>query len=796
MCMIGEGKAGYRWVRKGRVVSLGVGLVLWGLLAFSAYALPDVQKGEALGVESPVGARVDSSVVSPAKRPKIGLLLSGGGARGLAHIGVLQVLDSLGIVPDYIAGTSMGAIVGALYAMGYTPNQIAYLNSTANWDYLLSNIIPLKDIAIDRKSEVGRSHMLFTWRNGGFHLPMGFIESQSLWNFFYRLTWSVQGYTHFDQMPIPFRCCAVNMANAKVRIFDRGSLPTAMRASMAVPGIFSPVVSGDTAIYVDGGVSNNFPYDVLKDMGSDIIIGVYTGPHSLVQENRAVTVRNILVNASMFHGYKRALDDMPRCDLLIIPPLGATSSANFSGGKDIIRLGYDAALPYTVQLKALRDSVYAHHPPERPKPVDSLFDLRVSRMEIQGVDRGAREFVSRRFGLNPPTFLRANELEKKINELYHTLYFRRITYDVEPDGTLKVYPELADRLSLGLGLHLNETWGPSLIGRFVLLSPLERFGRLNIDVEAAVQPRMNVWYTTYFSNSMQGLFSTGANYSFARLPIYKGKTKITSLWQHEIDTEMKLGYLPKPYVIFESGVNYHFTSTKPSPQYIVWKNLVDTGRISNHDVSVFLGVQLHTIDRHFYPTNGVKFYARSHYFVYTNNPTLGREDLPQAEDTIREAFARSPHTFSVVAKVDGYISPCSWFTTEMGLHYGLSTQRRGDLTGFRVGGHSVTKRHDYYDVSTLGLHYRQIHTFNYMRFSFGARFRLWNEVYLAARGNYLLSHNDMKEFFKNFIHPQNNIISGGIALGWLSRFGLIEVSGMTNSRFQQPVFHLTMGFPF
>ena len=208
--------------------------------------------------------------------PKIGLVLSGGGAKGLAHIGVLKVLEEAGIRPDYITGTSMGSIIGGLYALGYSADDLSEMNVNADWEKLLSDRISLNKIVMEEKYESKRYLFKFPIRNYQFKLPSGLIEGQQLESFFGDMVWPLPEQKSFDDFPIPFHCMAVDMISGETIEFDSGNFAETIRASMSIPSIFAPK-DIDTLLLVDGGVTKNFPVEEVRKMGADYVIGVYVG---------------------------------------------------------------------------------------------------------------------------------------------------------------------------------------------------------------------------------------------------------------------------------------------------------------------------------------------------------------------------------------------------------------------------------------------------------------------------------------------------------------------------------------
>ena len=213
---------------------------------------------------------------SQERKPKVALVLSGGGAKGIAHIPLLQTLDSLGIVPDLIVGNSMGSVVGGLYAMGYSGDSIASIVKKANWDQLIGGRVSLKNVSVEEKTEFGRYLVDLDYSKGKVKVGKFLLNDQNLRQFIAMLTFPSYTISDFNKLPIPFRAVATDIVNGKIVVLDNGSLATAMRASMSLPGVFSPVPYKNTLL-IDGAILNNFPVDVAKDLGADIIIGSDVG---------------------------------------------------------------------------------------------------------------------------------------------------------------------------------------------------------------------------------------------------------------------------------------------------------------------------------------------------------------------------------------------------------------------------------------------------------------------------------------------------------------------------------------
>ena len=278
----------------------------------------------------------------PSERPKIGLVLSGGGAKGLVHIGVLKVLEEAGIVPDYISGTSMGSIIGGLYSIGYTADELSELNHTLDWQVMLSDYVPLRNISLEEKHDYKRYFAELPIRKRGSCCRPGLLEGQNL-SFFSSLTWRTAGIDSFDQFPYPFRCVGTDIINGEIVDFNSGDLALKMRASMAIPSVFTPVVLDSSMVIVDGGVIRNFPVDEVIEMGADIVIGVYAGFKEKETSEDLQSMSKILSRSAGSYGIYDSREQAKKVDLLIAPDLNGFNSADFNKSVEIEKAGEVAA---------------------------------------------------------------------------------------------------------------------------------------------------------------------------------------------------------------------------------------------------------------------------------------------------------------------------------------------------------------------------------------------------------------------------------------------------------------------
>ncbi|MEA2102380.1 MAG: patatin-like phospholipase family protein [Thermodesulfobacteriota bacterium] len=420
---------------------------------------------------------VFSAPVHAAQHPKIGVCLSGGGARGAAHVGVLRVLEQLHVPVDCIAGTSMGAIVGGLYASGLSLDEIERVGIETNWNAVFSGRIPRDEIPYQDKQ--GQKNYILDMNvdfSKGIMLPMGLIQGQRLDFMLRSLTLGVADIRDFDNLPIPFRAVATDILSSQPVVLSHGDLARAMRASMAVPGVFTPV-EFDGKLLVDGGVSMNLPVEVMRNMGADIIIAVNIGSPLLKkgqinnvfditdQITRFLTNSNIRVQVAL----------LGKRDILIKPDLDGIGSADFKEVAEAIEIGEGAAEafsaligPYSLSPQAYRKYCRLHH----------LGEYRPPKIEFIEVDKPARfssRSLRRRLENRMQNFLKV-DMDVLGYDLFKAYELEGLEYSdfrlVERNGRQGLFlktkkkPHAPGRLCLGLRLS-NDFEGGSGYGLLV-----------------------------------------------------------------------------------------------------------------------------------------------------------------------------------------------------------------------------------------------------------------------------------------------------------------------------------------
>jgi NTE family protein len=336
------------------------------------------------------------AAAAPLHRPRIGLVLSGGGARGVAHIGVLKVLEEQRIPIDAIAGTSMGAVVGGLYASGLTAKEIEGIMTSINWQDAFRDRPPREDLTLRRKQEDQNFLVKFPLgiRGGKLLLPKGLIQGQRLNQLLRRLTLPVARITNFDELPTRFRALATDLETGDGVILDSGDLTSAMRASMSVPGVFAPV-ERDGRLLVDGGISENLPVDIARSMGVDILIVVDVGTPLLTRDklNSVPVISNQMLAILIQKNSRQQLEKLTAQDIVIAPALGDTSSFDFGTVKRVVAVGERAARASVERLAAL--TMTPHEAELYAQRRDEARQVRPPRIDFVQVDSGSKNYSGR-----------------------------------------------------------------------------------------------------------------------------------------------------------------------------------------------------------------------------------------------------------------------------------------------------------------------------------------------------------------------------------------------------------------
>ncbi|MNQ07217.1 NTE family protein RssA [compost metagenome] len=395
-----------------------------------------------------------NSFAQEQKKPKIGLVLSGGGAKGFAHIGVLKVIEEAGIKIDYIGGTSMGAVIGGLYASGYNAAQIDSIFQSTNFDELINDFIPRssKNFYEKRNDELYALVLPFNKFNVG--IPEALSKGMYNFNLLSRITRNVRHVRDFNQLPIPFLCIGTNIETGEQVLLNKGNLAQAILASAAFPSLFSPVEI-DGKLLVDGGVANNYPIEEVRKLGADIIIGVDV-QDDLLDRSQLKNATKILVQVTNLHSIQKMKAKVKDTDIYINPDIKNFGVISFDKGKEIVRRGEEAAFSVYEKMKALvgENDYYA-----KPKLVLAVDSLHIQDINCNELNNYTKDYVMGKLRFKQDAKISYDNLQTGINSINATRNFSAISYSFEPnagkDDLNLVLEENPTKTYLKFGLHYD-----------------------------------------------------------------------------------------------------------------------------------------------------------------------------------------------------------------------------------------------------------------------------------------------------------------------------------------------------
>jgi len=394
---------------------------------------------------------------STAARPRIGVVLSGGGARGAAHVGVLKILDDLHVPIDAIAGTSMGAVVGGLYASGFSAREIESIMTSVNWQDAFRDRPTRTDLTFRRKEEEENFLVNFPLglRSRHFQLPKGLIQGQKLSQILRRLTLPVAEITDFDALPTHFRAVATDLENGDAVVMHGGDLASAMRASLSAPGVFSPV-ERDGRLLVDGGLAENLPIDVARAMGVDILIVVDVSTPLVTRDKltSAPAISNQMLAILIRRNEQRQLEGLKTSDVRIAPILGEYSPFDFTIVARAVEAGEQAALAAQEQLLALAVDAGSYERYAQRRAAARQTPPRIDFVRIESGSERYAAALHKLFDDQIGALADPSELQQRVTSFYGGENFEGIDYRIVQDDDGKYGLALTAR---------RNSWGPTYV---------------------------------------------------------------------------------------------------------------------------------------------------------------------------------------------------------------------------------------------------------------------------------------------------------------------------------------------
>lgn len=458
-------------------------------------------------------------LLSQNKAPKVGLVLSGGGAKGFAHIGVLKEIEKAGIKIDYIGGTSMGAIVGGLYASGYSAFQIEKLVQETDFLSLLQDKLPRNALPFFEKEFGEKYAVTLPVKNNKIGLPRGVSKGQNILKLLTYLLSPVDSITDFRKLPIPFFCIGTDVETGAQVIFEEGSLPLALRASGSFPTFLNPV-EVDGKLIIDGGVVNNFPATYMKSKDVDFIIGVDV-QGKLIKKEKLNSLVSILNQIVSFQTYGKSDGQKKHVDVYIKPDIYEFNAADFGKKEEILQAGDSVAIKFKEVFQKIAGLQEVKANKREEVKIDSK-KYALENIHVVGAKQYTRAYVLGKLNLQVGDSITYQELDKKIDFLTATNNYDKIEYTLRKQKK-ELYIHLIeqrDKANIRLGAHYDQLYETGILLDYTNKSILIRNDQLSVDLVLGDRIRYNLdyfvdngFYVSYGFRSRYNQFSTNTKFS-------------------------------------------------------------------------------------------------------------------------------------------------------------------------------------------------------------------------------------------------------------------------------------------
>ena len=576
------------------------------------------------------------------KKVKVGLVLSGGGAKGLAHIGALKVIEEAGVKIDYIGGTSMGAIIGALYASGYSAAELDSIFRTTDFASLIQDNLPRSAKTFYEKEDSERYALTLPFNNFKISVPPAYSGGQNIYHELVRLLYHVKDVKDFNKLPIPFVCVATDVETGKEVVLNKGYLPEAIMASGTLPSIFEPVTINGKVL-IDGGVVNNYPLEKVKLLGADVIIGVDV-QHGLLERDALSSATEILLQINNFRSVAAMEDKSKETDIYIHPSMSDFSVLDFNQGNKIMRLGETTARQKYVALKSL--SISQNNKKSNVETIAAKDTIIVNRLVITGNNENyTRGYIKGKLRFNLGDKITFEKLQQGISNLsatgnFQTIRYRLVSNGLGEDLVLKL-EENANKTFIRLGAHYDDLYKTAAMVNLTRKNFLMKDDVTSLDLIIGDNLRYKFQYYvdkgTYWSfgfNSRFNSFNKEVNFDILRdnyvIPNV-GNVNTINFSVTDFTNQFYLQTVWEEEFAFTAGIEAKYLkySTRTLSELLDQNENTLTNTVIGSDgrtvfeksnfYSAFGQLTFDTYDDKYFPTKGLYFNGDFHFYLLSSD---------------------------------------------------------------------------------------------------------------------------------------------------------------------------------
>ncbi len=744
-------------------------------------------------------------------RPKLGLVLSGGGAKGMAHVGVIKAMEEAGLKADYVVGTSMGSVVGGLYALGYNSEEMEQIIRSIDWDLILSNRVSFEDISFEEKEYYNRYLLEFPVVNKKISFPSGLIEGQTLSDVLHYYTWPANGIDSFDDFPIPFRCVATDISTGEPIVFDSGYLQDALRSSIAIPTVFSPFELENTSV-VDGGVVNNFPVDVVREMGADIVIGVNVSDEDFLKADELESFASILMQLAMAESLRKTSENITDTDIYIKPDLGPYSTASFGSYEEILRLGDETGQAFLGRFNELSEEIGMNESSDgigfETEPI------KLNSINVQGNRLISDALVLSKFTFEPGDRVSRNDLRYGIDMVFGINAFYKVDYSLSKanDGSYDLLINAKEKPAalLSTAIHYDNRFSAGILLNFMARDWLGKLSRTVFLVDISENPKFRFDYYKYTGEAKRFAFNGRINYLNSELPQYQEGQISEVIGERNLRFEANMISTSSLKQSFNIGLIHETSRSRAKINVTVPEDIKSA-------TQGFLGLRAAYYrnsqnDRNF-PTRGVEslFEPIFHISDWTKVSLQNGVDtvffnfgddqigIP-AEDFERfvEELAPDPH-LTLYGRYSKFLGISSKFQFQPTVAAGFTLGSSDEFSSFNeffLGGIQNLR---FIDTPVWGLNYGEVTTPNFVKAGINLQVIPIKKIYFRAGANWIgysdyLPINDDR--FPDRIFQDENLFGYGADLSYQSLVGPITVGISSNASDGVVRGYFSLGFSF
>ena len=691
------------------------------------------------------------------KQPKVGLVLSGGGAKGFAHIGILKGIDKAGIQIDYIGGTSMGAIIGGLYAAGFSANQIETIVTETDFVAVLRDKLPRSTSPFFEKEYLEKTKITLPVNKGKVGLPKAVSRGQNVLNFLFELLDSTEDVDDFSKLPIPFFCIATDVENGEEVLLEKGSLPLALRASGSFPTLLDPVILDDKLL-IDGGVANNFPVSIMKSKGVDIIIGVDV-EGKLYEKEKLTSVIAILNQIVSYQMYRKSSEEREKLDVYIHPDILKYNVVDFDKKDEILKEGEEVAKKYREIFKEIATKQIIKKK-KIPLKINTGRKY-ISKINITGNNHYTRAYVLGKLKIKISDSVSRQEISKKIHLLSATKNYDRIEYQFKQQADKSYHlnftlEESKDKATLSLGAHYDFLYKSGVLVNYSQKHLFVENDLLSLDVILGDNLRYNLnyfvdngFYISYGFRSRYNHFRANSKYN----SVVSQFPDINSIDLKYTDITNQLFVQTTFDRKFALGLGLEQKHLKASTETITNNNdktILDNSNYYN----AFGYLKLDTYDKKYFVTKG--YYADLNFKWYLNSSNYNDNFT---------SFAQAKGVLGFATTIADEIT--FQMTNEAG--FALKTSD-SDIFDFYLGGYNKNYINTF--VSFYGYDFAELSDNSFLKSEFKFSYSFAEKHYTSFIANYARLDDNVFESLDDF-----KGIKSGYAFGYSynSLIGPIEI---------------------